>query len=105
MTQQPSANNDVVYVPVSRSLLAAAAPEWVSETTCEAVFGLDAARFIRACKARKIEGARKDGQLWLAPVASVRSYLRGLPSPGRRKAKGEAEEFGPDDMPARMKRA
>lgn len=75
--------DDVVYLPVPRAVLAAAAPEWVSETTVESVFGLDAKRFVRACKVARIDGARKDGQLWLAPVAGVRAYLRGLPTVGR----------------------
>lgn len=76
-------SSEFVYLPVPRSVLAAASPQWVSETTSESVFGLDARRFVRACKAQKIKDAKKDGQLWLAPVVSVVNYLRSLPAPGR----------------------
>ena len=103
------ADKEVVYVPVPRSVLAAV-PEWVSESTVQRVFGLDPERFVRACKANKIEGARKDGQLWLAPVADVRGYLRSLPGPGRaRKAQASSAtpadtEFEALELPRRVRR-
>lgn len=102
-------DGEVVYVPVPRSVLAAAAPTWVSENTVESVFGLDARRFVRACKKQSIEGARRDGQLWLAPVGSVQSYLRSLPAPGRAprsKSSGSPskDDFDALELPHRVRR-
>ncbi|RYE94984.1 MAG: hypothetical protein EOO75_00485 [Myxococcales bacterium] len=102
-------SSDFVYLPIPRSVLAAASPLWASETTSESLFGLDARRFVRACKAQKIKDAKKDGQLWLAPVVSVLNYLRSLPAPGRApRAKASAapanDDFENLDLPPGVRR-
>lgn len=79
----PPPDSGFIYLPVPREVVAAASPRWVSEHTCEAVFGLNAGRFVRACKTGKIHDARKDGQLWVAPVPNVEAYLCSLPTRAR----------------------
>jgi hypothetical protein len=65
---------DVVLVPIPRALLAAAAPEWVSQTTSELVFGVPPERFTQWCKTGKIP-AHRVGHLWLARAVDVRALL------------------------------